>query len=120
MNKHGQSLVLFVIFIPLLLGLCALVVDMGLVISKRVQLEEVSKTIIETIMEEPSEEAIQALFIENDIPVEHLEVQIDDGRIHLSNSYEIDSIFGVIIGLTHYEIQVDLTGSLMENKVVFE
>ena len=46
MNKHGQTLILFVILIPILLGLAAFVIDVGFMVSKRVELKEVSKTII--------------------------------------------------------------------------
>ena len=46
MNKRGQTLILFIILIPILLGFGAFIVDVSLVISKNVELKEVSKTII--------------------------------------------------------------------------
>ena len=60
------------------------------------------------------------LFIKNDIPVEHLEVQITEESIHLVNDYEIDSIFGSVIGIDSYEIKVDITGKMSNQKLVFE
>ena len=120
MNKHGQTLILFVILIPILLGLAAFVIDVGFMVSKRVELKEVSKTIIESVWEDANEEKIRDLFVKNDIPVEHLEVQITEESIYLVNDYEIDSIFGSVIGIKHYQVSVDITGSMKDGKVVFE
>ncbi len=120
MNKRGQTLILFVILIPILLGLCALVIDVGLIVSKSTHLKEVSKTIIEEVMPEASIEEIEDLFIKNDIPVSQLEVQIEDEKIRIQNEYEIDSIFGSVIGIKHYQVSVDITGSMKDGKVVFE
>ena len=92
MNKRGQTLILFVILIPILLGMAAVVVDVGYLISKNVELKEVSKTILEEVMEDASVEKIKDLFLLNDIPVENLEVDILNDQIHIQNEYEIDSI----------------------------
>ena len=46
MNKHGQTLILFVILIPIILLLLAFVVDLGLVITNKIKTEEVTKQVI--------------------------------------------------------------------------
>ena len=120
MNKHGQTLILFVILIPILLGLAALVVDVGLIVSRSTELKEVSKTIIESVWEDANEEEIRDLFVKNDIPVEHLEVLVTEESIHIVNDYKIDSIFGSVIGIEDYEIKVDITGKISNQKLVFE
>lgn len=120
MNKKGQTLILFVIMIPILLGLGAFVVDVSLVISKNVELKEVSKTIIKDVIDQPNQEKIIDLFTENDIPIEHLKVQIDDERISIQNEYTIDSIFGAIIGIENYDIKIDIVGVWNDGKVIFE
>ena len=40
MNKHGQTLILFVILIPIILLLLAFVVDIGLVITNKIKTKE--------------------------------------------------------------------------------
>ncbi len=120
MNKRGQTLILFVILIPILLGMAAVVVDVGYLISKNVELKEVSKTILEEVMEDASVEKIKDLFLLNDIPVENLEVDILNDQIHIQNEYEIDSIFGSIIGLSTYQVRVDITGTKQDDQVIFE
>lgn len=120
MNKKGQTLILFIIMIPILLGLGAFVVDVSMVISKNVELKEVSKTIIKDVIDHPNQEKIIDLFTENDIPIDQLKVQIDDERIRIQNEYTIDSIFGAIIGIENYDIKIDIVGVWRDGKVIFE
>lgn len=120
MNKKGQTLILFVILIPLLLGLLAFVVDVSLIVSKTENLKGVTKMIIESVYEDVSLEEIKVLFLENDIPVENLEVDIKTDAITIQNEYEIDSIFGSVIGLSSYSIRVQMTGTIQEDQVIFE
>ena len=120
MNKKGQSLILFVIMIPIFLGLCALVVDVGYMISKNVELKEVSKMIIEDYFEDFDSLKIKNLYEENNIPVDHLEINIHEDAIHIVNYYEIDSIFGSVIGISSYDIRIDITGTIKADKVILE
>ena len=121
MNKKGQTLILFVILIPVLLGLCAFVVDVGFMVCNRVRLREVSKNIIEVALEnKEDEEDIRALYLENNFPVQNLQIDLREDSIHLQNEYEIDSIFGSIIGIEQYTIRVDLIGRIENEKIVFE
>ena len=120
MNKRGQTLILFIILIPILLGFGAFIVDVSLVISKNVELKEVSKTIIKDVIDQPSEEKVNRLFLENHIPTDQLKVQIDDDEMRIQNEYKIESIFGAIIGIKDYDIKVDIVGILENEKVIFE
>ncbi len=111
MNKHGQTLILFIILIPVVLALAALVVDVGLIINEKVHLQEVSRSIIKT---SSSEEEIKYLLKENDIPVDNLVINIEDNQIELQNEYTIASIFGKIVGIMNYTIKIDITSEISE------
>ena len=120
MNKNGQTLILFVIMIPILLGLCAFVIDVGSIVLANTKLREVTKTIISDVIDDASIDKIQSLYLKNDIPVENLEVEIKEDQIRVQNEYEIDSIIGSIIGLDTYRVEVDITGTKGNDKVLFE
>ena len=120
MNKNGQTLILFVIMIPILLGLCAFVIDVGSIVLANTKLREVTKTIISDVMDDASIDKIQSLYLKNDIPVENLEVEIKEDEIRIQNEYEIDSIFGSIIGFDTYKVEVDIVGMKVNDKVIFE
>lgn len=120
MNKHGQTLIFFVILIPILLGFCALVVDVGYLVSKNVELKEVSKTIIEDYFKGLDTSEIKELYEDNNIPIDNLEIDINENGIHIVNHYKVDSIFGSVIGISSYDIRVDITGTIIDDQVIFE
>ena len=51
LNNKGQSLVLFIIFIPILLGIMALVIDLGNAISKKSEIDSVLELVLEYALE---------------------------------------------------------------------
>ncbi len=120
MNKKGQTLVLFIILIPILLGLAALLVDTSYIVSKNVELKELSRTIITKLYQEDDEQKIIEMFKNNDIPVENLEIDKNSDWLKIKNTYEIESIFGKIIGLNKYKIKVNITGKFENGKIKFE
>lgn len=120
MNKHGQTLALFVILIPILLLLVAFVVDMGVVINSKVKTKEVAKTIIRENFDNFNEEKVKEVFNKNKISTQNLEIIRSDNKINIKNKCEVESIFGAIIGLKSYSIKIDITGIKENEKIIFE
>ena len=110
MNKKGQTLILFVILIPILLGVAAFVIDTGYIVCKSTKLKEVTKNILD--MNISTIDDIKKNYEENGIPVDNLDVLVSDNEVHIENEYFIDSIFGAVIGIDEYKIKVDMTGIL--------
>ncbi len=111
MNNRGQTLVLFIIFIPILIILAAFIVDTGLIIRESTRLKATTKTVLKDVYdkENKSKNMIEELLKENNISTTNLEVTINEDKIRIVNSYDIESMFGKIIGLKEYEVKVDLT-----------
>lgn len=120
MNKKGQTLGLFVILIPILLILGALVIDVGVVINSKVKAKEVAKTIIRENFNNLDEEKVKMIFSNNKISIKNLEISKSNDRINIKNKYEVDSILGSIIGIKSYKVKIDLTGIKKNEKIIFE
>lgn len=121
MNKRGQTLALFIIFIPIFIGLAALVMDTGLVISKKAHLKEVTKTAINAYFNKKmDEEKIKDLLIKNEISVDNLVLEIENNKIMINNEIDVDSIFGGLIGIKEYKIKLKLTGYQDNGKIIIE
>lgn len=119
MNKRGQTLIIFVVLIPLFLGVVALVVDTGVIMSEKTKEIELAKTIIRDSMNK-SEEDILDLCRENKVNEKNLNIISKNDQITIKNEYEIDSIFGSVIGIKKYKIKIDVTGINKDNKIIFE
>jgi len=119
MNKHGQTLILFVILIPVILILLAVIVDTGYVYSKKVHVKEVTKQVIKECIDKDDEE-IKDLFLKNKIDIHHLKIIRKEEKVEIQNSLTVESIFGSIIGIKKYDIKIDIIGYQQNGKVLFE
>lgn len=109
MNKRGQTLILFIILIPIILMLLGLIVDIGLVISKKTQINDFYKTIIRDYSD-ASDEEILNMMRKNDIETKNVEIIRNNG-LEIKNIVRVKSIFGSIIGLKEYTIKIDIKES---------
>ena len=121
MNKHGQTLILFIILIPIVLILCAIVVDIGVVISKKAEIKEVVKIVIKDVLD--GEDKIlkaEKLLIKNNININDVEIINIDNGLNIKIDTKVDSIFGSIIGFKNYDIKMNISGYKNNDKIVFE
>jgi len=124
MNKHGQTLIIFIILIPMFLGILALVIDIGLVVSKKIELKETTKTIvkenIKNLNNKNFNKQISDLLEKNNIETKNLKIEIESSSILIKNEIEIDSIFGNILGFKKYKIKIEVKETIKENKIIYE
>lgn len=121
MNNHGQTLVLFIIFIPILLMLCAFIIDTGVIFRENIKLSSTSKIILTDALEKDySESMIKELFLENNIPTDDIIITKTPSQIGLKITYQKDSIFGAMIGIKHYEIKLSAILKKEEEKYIFQ
>ena len=119
MNKKGQTLVLFIIFIPILLLLAAFIIDTGIIIRESTKLKAVTKTVLKDTYykEDKNSDMILNLLKKNDIDISNAKVTISEKNIIVKNSYKVASIFGKIIGIKEYKITISLKAVEQDNKL---
>lgn len=111
---------LFIILLPLILGIGALVIDVGLQVQNKIKLVNVTKIAIMEAIDHDSIYRVKDVLEKNEINVDNLEIKEIDNKINVKNEYEIDSIFGNILGIKKYQINVDIIGYSKDDKIVFE
>lgn len=121
LNNKGQTLILFIILIPVTIMLMALIVDSSYLYIKKAKLENTTANIIENLYLKKEDEnviaLVEELYNKNDIQTKKLKVDIQNDYFKISNEYKIDSIFGSIIGLKKYDVKVSLKGYYENDKV---
>lgn len=121
MNKHGQTLILFVLLIPIIILLAAVLIDTGVVISKKTTLQEVTKEAIkEVLIDDKDKNVIEEVLVKNNIEVAKLEINFLEDKIEVKNEIDVDSVFGAIIGIEKYHIKSDIVGYKENDKIIFE
>lgn len=100
LNKKGQSIIMFIIFLPVLLMSFALIVDVGLMYHAKIK----GDSLLEYAQEEKLN--INDYFKLNDIEIENIETSRNDKGTCVIINYKIDSVFGSLVGYKEYDIEI--------------
>ena len=120
MNNKGQTLVVFIIFIPVIILLMAFIVDTSLMYIAKSKLNDLSKTILKEIYDiEDKNNKVEELLNVNEINYNNYDIEINDNKVKLTIEEEIDSVFGSMIGNESYTIKSEVTGYKDNDKFKF-
>ena len=81
MNNKGQTLIIFVILIPIIILMIAIVTDVGILQNEVTKATEVVDMAIHEAFLKGDESVVRALLVENAIPVDDLNVSFEGDAI---------------------------------------
>ena len=121
MNRKGQTLVIFIIILPVILIAMAYLVDTGLMLINKSKLDSTSKIIIDKYYDYECDidSVIQKYLKDNNLNYTNYEVK-KDNNFNLKIDIKIASIFGKVVGLEEYEITSNITGYKENDKLKFK
>lgn len=121
MNRKGQTLVIFIIILPVILIAMAYLVDTGLMLINKSKLDSTSKIIIDKYYdyEGDIDSVIEKYLKDNNLNYTDYEVK-KDNNFNLKIDIKIASIFGKVVGLKEYEITSNITGYKENDKLKFK
>lgn len=119
MNNKGQTLVIFVLLLPLFLLLFAYVVDTSIMFYEKNKLDDINKMVIDYKMYhvEENEKKIKEYIIRNDEEIEIESIKMDEEKIELHLSKKVKSIFGRIIGVDYYDVDSSYRGLILKKEI---
>lgn len=121
LNNKGQTLVMFVVLIPLFIMVFALIVDVSYMTHEKIKLENTTKIIIKEMYEyrldNDIEDRIINLYRKNNIKDNNIKIETNEKYMIISNNYSINSIFGKVIGLKKYKLKIVIKGYKENNYI---
>lgn len=100
LNKKGQSLIIFIIFLPVILMSFALTIDVGLMYHAKIK----GSSLLESAKKENLD--IEDYFKINGIDILSMERSRNDNGSCVIINYKIESVFGSLLGYNEYDIEV--------------
>lgn len=121
MNNKGQSLVLFILIIPILVGIMALVIDLGKVFTTKSNQENVLELVLEYSLEDKKtntlqEESIKKL-VDKNLEQNKNTINIEKHVITISTKGEVEGLFSKLLGFNKFKVETELVGYLEEDKL---
>ena len=119
-NNKGQTLVIFVVFLPIILIMMATIVDVGLMYYNKNKLDNINMFITEygvnNIENENLVSELEELINKNVVNLSNKNIKINNNKIEIKLEKETESTFGKIIGIENYKIKSYYIGTNIENK----
>ena len=120
MNKRGQTLIIFVMLIPIILTMAALVIDVGLLYYKKNEYTGiVEESIKEYFKDEDLTSALETLTL-NGVSLDDVLVSATDETISVILDTKVDSIFCKVIRINDYEIKIARVGTKDKERVIIK
>ena len=120
LNNKGQSLILFVLMLPVLLFLMILVIDMGNLMVEKQKLNNINYIMIDyglsNLTKEDLEEYIYNYLKLNDEKIDKIKVSKTDNDITINLGKKESSMLGHILNLKEVEIISSYKGSIIDDK----
>lgn len=124
LNNKGQSLILFVLMLPVLLFVMILVIDMGNLMVEKQKLNNINYIMIDyglsNLTKEDLEEYIYNYLNLNDEKIDKIKVSKTDNDITINLGKKESSMLGHILNLKEVEIISSYKGSIIDDKKVIE
>ncbi len=119
MNNKGQTLVIFVLLLPIFLLLFAYLVDTSLLFYEKNKLDDLNKMVIQYKMDhvEKEEEKIKDYIYNNDKKIQIYALKMDQQEIQIQLSKKIQSLFGRIVGIKDYTIKSSYMGNIQTKEI---
>lgn len=117
MNNKGQSLVIFIIIIPVIFIVFIFLYDYAYIINSQNKYENVTRTILNSTLEE---DKIVDLYRQNGYKVDDFKYKKENDKVYIQNSYKIKSVFGNIVNLKNYTVSINYVVINSNNGIIIE
>ena len=120
MNNKGQSLVLFILIVPILLGMIVLVYDVGNAVVKKNKINNVIEMIVEDSLNEDYEfEKVEKL-VQYNLSTNNYSISVSDNEVNIKVEDYVDGIISNVIGFKGFKIVSQYKGYVKDEKNVIE
>lgn len=137
LNNKGQSLILFIIFLPILLGIMALVVDVGNALSKKSEQDNVIEYILNYGLENGevffknndeyyyNEELVNwkddlKILLDYNLENSNNEIVLNEKEIIIKSKSDVEGIFSNILNIKGFKIESEYKGYIENDKKIIQ
>ena len=123
LNNKGQSLVVFILIIPIILGIMVMVIDIGNVIYYKEDIDNINKLVIDYGLSHINDDNVlndmKDLGKLNNDKLS-IEIKFVDMEFYSSSSYYVEGIFSNIFNTKGYLVKSSYKGYIGNNKHVIK
>lgn len=118
-NNRGQSLVLFILVLPILLGIAVLVIDVGEAFYQKNEMAATIELVLDYALAKEEEIVVEELLEYNLQECQNV-VSFEDGVVVISSKTYVEGVFSNILDIDGFLVESEYRGYWDNDKKVIE
>ena len=119
LNNKGQSLVLFIVVLPILLLILVLVIDVGRILVLKQELDNINKIVLDYGLdsldkEDYNEEMIKLIKLNNN-DIEDINIRLDKDKLYVELGIDADGMLSGLVNISVFDIKSSYVGYIDNN-----
>lgn len=124
LNSKGQSLAIFVIFVPVFIMIGTLVVDVSFAKYNARKLDNITKTVVNYglnhINDEPYNNMVDLIYQNDEVDSYTIDIDQENAKVRVSITKATKVFFGSIVGKDIYKEKSSYVGYMNNDKKIIE
>lgn len=122
LNNKGQTLVMFIILLPILLFVLTLVYDVGNAIYEKDRLSNTNYMVVEYALRNSlvSEDELVELINKNDNDISDITIMMIDNSVTITLTKDIKGVFGKMFGFNLTSVRSEYRGNIIQGEKKIE
>ena len=124
LNNKGQSLVLFIVVLPILLLILVLVIDIGRIIVLKQELDNINKITLDYGLDNLEIENLNDKMVEiiklNNKKIDDININLVDDKLYIELNIDMGGMLSELVDITIFDIKSSYVGYVEDNKKIIE
>ena len=120
LNNKGQSLVLFVLLLPIMLGIMALVIDVGNVFVKKNHIDNVIMMVMDVTLDKDLKQDEVEKMLEYNSVDDVYGVKFEGDKVVIHGNAHVKGIFSKVLGFSIFYVESEYVGEVLDGKKIID
>ena len=124
LNNKGQSLVLFIVVLPILLLILVLVIDIGRIIVFKQELDNINKIALDYGLDNLEIDNLNDKMVEiiklNNKKIDDININLENNKLYIELNIDMGGMLSELVDITIFDIKSSYVGYVEDNKKIIE
>ena len=124
LNNKGQSLVLFIVVLPILLLILVLVIDIGRIIVLKQELDNINKIALDYGLDNLEIDNLNDKMVEiiklNNNEIDDININLENNKLYIELNIDMGGMLSELVDITIFDIKSSYVGYVEDNKKIIE
>ena len=124
LNNKGQSLVLFIVVLPILLLILVLVIDIGRIIVLKQELDNINKITLDYGLDNLEIDNLNDKMVEiiklNNNEIDDININLENNKLYIELNIDMGGMLSELVDITIFDIKSSYVGYVEDNKKIIE